>query len=424
MFTYGAQRKVDTGDAAAAARDATARDRERGGEVLILRPRTGLRANAVAIRVGEKAWGLLTSPGFLLDWKELEAACPWATPYQSSHFVLTWMRHYRARFAPVVVTLRSPEGGLSGLLVLAASLESDQLVVAGGHQAEYQAWLATPQCRGEFISRAISALDEVLPGHDLSFKYLPRALGTQDLLELPLVGERAGLVTHARPLMRLDEAEVRESLRKKSNRSRWARLQRLGPLAFTRITDPQDFADVFDDVIATYDARQCEMKGVQPFAQDPSKKAFHLDLMRGCPEFLHVTVTTLSGRVIAAHIGVAGRAEVHLSILCHSEMHASHSPGKLHLLRLGEQLLLEGRSVLDLTPGGDSWKERFANAHDEVQTLTIFRSPAARRVRLVQLEALRLLKRAIRVLGISPREVRRAYFDLRRRWIHGGAPIS
>ena len=82
----------------------------RGGVVLFLRPRAGLRANAVAIRVGEKAWGLLTSPGFLLDWQELEAACPWATPYQSSHFVLTWMRHYRARFAPVVVTLRSPEG--------------------------------------------------------------------------------------------------------------------------------------------------------------------------------------------------------------------------------------------------------------------------------------------------------------------------
>lgn len=422
MFTHGAQRKVETGDAATARQGVALEGKAKSGEVLVLRPRAGAPSDAVAIRIGDKAWDLLSSPGFLLDWQDLEAACPWATPYQSSHFIVTWLRHYRARFAPVVVTLRSPEGGLSGLLVLAASLERDELVVAGAHQAEYQAWLAAPESHAEFIARAVSALDEVLPGQDLRFRYLPPGLPVRELLEQPLFAERAGLETHARPLMRLEQSAVRESLRKKSNKSRWARLQRLGPLEFARLTDPQDFAEVFDDIIASYDARQSAMKGVLPFAQDPCKKAFHLELMRARPDFLHVTATTLSGRVIAAHIGVTGREAVHLSILCHSDMHASQSPGKLHLLRLGELLLQEGKSLLDLTPGGDPWKERFSNAHDEVYELTVFRSATARRIRRLHLEAKRLLKGAARAVGVSPTGARRALLDFRRRWLRGGVP--
>lgn len=420
MFTHGAQRKVEGGAAAAAGQGTALEGRSKGGEVLVLRPRAGAPSDAIGIRLGDKAWDLLASPGFVLDWQELEAACPWGTPYQSSHFVLTWLRHYRARFAPVVVTLRRPEGGLSGLLVLATSLEREALVVAGAHQAEYQAWLARPESQHDFVIRAISALDEVLPGRDLAFKYLPRGLPVRELLEVAPFRDRAALETHARPLMRLDETEVRESLRKKSNKSRIARLQRLGPLAFTRLTDPKDFAAVFDEIIASYDARQCAMKGVLPFAQDPCKKPFHLELMRSRPDFLHVTATTLSGRVIAAHIGVAGREEVHLSILCHSDMHASHSPGKLHLLRLGELLLQEGKSALDLTPGGDAWKERFANAHDEVYALTVFRSATARRLRGLRTGAMRVARSVVRAAGISPSGARRALQDFRRRWLHAG----
>jgi CelD/BcsL family acetyltransferase involved in cellulose biosynthesis len=349
-------------------------------------PVSEARGNTVDVRMGEAAWALLTDAMFLLDWQELERRCPWATPFQSVHFVLTWLRHYGIRFTPVVVTLRGSDGSLVGLLVLADSLVGNSLVVAGAHQAEYQGWLALPEFRRDFIVQALKALDEVLPDRDLRFKYLPPELRVHDLLDLPLFHSRASLVTHSRPLVKLDEGEVEESLRKKSNKSRWARLQRLGSLAFDRIADPKAFAEIFDDIIASYDARQGGMKGVRPFAQDPCKKAFHLDLMRGEPNFLHVTATTLSGRVVAAHIGIVGRQEVHLAILSHAEDHASHSPGKLHLLRLGQLLSRAGTRFLDLTPGGDEWKERFANAHDEVQVLTVFRSATLKRCHDVQVE--------------------------------------
>lgn len=368
--------------------------------------------DVLSIHRGTDATELLADRAMLQDWEQLAAACPWATPYQSSHFVTTWLRHYRSRYSPVVVTMRARDGTLTGLLVLALSRQGARLVVAGAHQAEYQAWLALPRSQRGFVERAIALVDRVLPGHDLTFKYLPRGVPIEELLDLPLFRARGGITAHSRPVMRLDPAELDESLRKKSNKSRWARLRRLGPLEFTRITDPDAFAAVFDEIIASYDERQGAMKGVFPFAQDPDKKPFHLDLMRGRPDFLHVTVTTLSGKVIAAHIGVVGEREVHLAIVCHSEAHAEHSPGKLHLLRLGQRLAQEGVSALDLTPGGE-WKERFANARDEVYILTFDTTAAARQVRKLKTYARRALKGVARAAGISASRGRRLIGQLR-----------
>ena len=398
-------------------------DAKPAGEVVVLRSPLAPSDTGVKVALGADAWAVLDSRALLVEWEELERACPWATPYQSSAFILTWLRHYGGQFAPVVITQRGEDGALAGLLVLAAGLQGPRLVVAGAHQAEYQGWLATPQASASFIVRALAAVDELLPGNDLTFKYTPPGMPLQALLDSPEFGARSGVLVHRRPLMRLDQAEIRDSLRKKSNKSRWARLQRLGPVAFARITEPDAFAGMFDEIIASYDARRYAMNGLLPFGQDPRKKPFHLDLMQATPGLLHVTTTTLAGRVIAAHIGLAGRDAVHVAIVCHAEMHADHSPGKLHLLRLGQCLLEEGKRALDLTPGGDPWKERFANAHDEVHVLTVFRSATARRVHSLRSRGRAFLKRTAIGAGISPEQVRRSLRDFRRRWFQGGMAI-
>ncbi len=392
-------------------------------DIVVLRSPLAASDTGVKVALGADAWATLESRALLVEWEALERACPWSTPYQSSAFVLAWLRHYGGQFAPVVITQRSEQGALVGLLVLGAGLHGKRLVAAGAHQAEYQAWLATPETSAGFIVDALAAVDDLLPGHDLTFKYTPPGLPFQALLESTAFGARANVVSHRRPLMRLDAAELAGSLRKKSNRSRWSRLKRLGPVAFERVADPDAFTAMFDEIIASYESRRHAVNGVQPFAQDPRKKPFHLELMRATPGLLHVTATTLSGRVIGAHIGVAGREAVHVAIVSHSEMHSDQSPGKLHLLRLGQCLLSEGKSVLDLTPGGDPWKERFANAHDEVHVLTVFRSATARRLHALRSRSRALLKRTAVAAGISPDEVRRSLRDFRRRWMHSGKPV-
>src|SRR5215470_14150148 len=96
------------------------------------------------------------------------------------------------------------------------------------------------------------------------------------------------------------------------------------------------------------------------------------------PEASCVTVTYLDDRPIAAFWGSATGTMVHLGMLVYSPFLAEHSPGKLHIMQLSDYLLNQGLGVLDLTPGGDPWKERFSNAHDEVAEAIIYRSALSR----------------------------------------------
>ena len=85
----------------------------------------------------------------------------------------------------------------------------------------------------------------------------------------------------------------------------------------------------------------------------------------------------------------------------------------MHLLRLGQLLSQAGTKVLDLTPGGDEWKERFANAHDEVHVLTVFKSAAMKRCHDLQADMRVLLKRTARAVGVTPARARVAFNDLK-----------
>jgi GNAT superfamily N-acetyltransferase len=77
-------------------------------------------------------------------------------------------------------------------------------------------------------------------------------------------------------------------------------------------------------------------------------------------------------RIASFQINTIDRKHVLLSLISHNPLLADHSPGKFHVLLLGKMLLEQGYERIDLTPGGDPYKERFANASDEVYTLTVF----------------------------------------------------
>jgi RimJ/RimL family protein N-acetyltransferase len=97
---------------------------------------------------------------------------------------------------------------------------------------------------------------------------------------------------------------------------------------------------------------------------------------------------------------------MHLGMLVHSPFLAEHSPGKLHIMQLSEYLLNEGKHVLDLTPGKDPWKERFANEHDEVAEATVYRSAWARKRDHTRHALLHWGKRGLARAGITPANVR------------------
>lgn len=364
----------------------------------------------------EAAWALLQDQSFCQDWDELFAQCLWATPFQGRAFVTTWYEVYATRYEPLLVSRRRADGQLTGLLTLAIDRKSGLPAIAGTHHAEYQVWLSRPELGNEFILAALATLRSTFPTQSLFFKYLPP--------NAPLTWAKSESLPHchlelqpvARPLRNIGDGQsLVESLKKKSNKSRLNRLKQQGTIRFEQITDAAALEVIFDDVTAYTDMRQGAVHDVLPFRLDPLKKAFHLALLRH-PNLVHITSLTVGGKVAALHFGIRGAHHVVLWLFAHSPFLAAHSPGKFHLLMLGELLAQQSISTFDLTPGGDDWKERFATSHDQVHTLRVTFEGGTRQLKKQQAQQRfeALAKRGFQTIGMSPHQVRSLIGKLRR----------
>ncbi len=215
-----------------------------------------------------------------------------------------------------------------------------------------------------------------------------------------------GTSLHSRPLLKLDEASLEKTLRKKSNRSKINRLGRFGELGFRILSDMEQVNDCIDRIIALYDFRQGAVNDSTPFSDDPVKKAFLLDWIRSSPEELHLSCMTLNGEIIGAYIGVNSETDSHLAILAYSPEFAAFSPGKLQIYKTGQMLCAESISRLDLTPGGDPWKERFATHHDTVLELNAYsRLAEVRRLKVLEIVD-NTVRKLLAKLHISPSRIR------------------
>jgi CelD/BcsL family acetyltransferase involved in cellulose biosynthesis len=348
----------------------------------------------VSLLIGSEAKSLLKSQVFQQQWNALYTTCPWATPCQSVGFATTWYEVYRERFNPILAIEMTPERTLTGLLTLAISPDSNQLVFAGTPQSDYHTWIATIDRGDAFIEAAMDLLSVRFPRLTLKFEYLPPLAPRQWLKDGRPWAQTSILAPFSRPLMILgDGAHLQKSLRKSSNKSRLNRLKRLGEVRFEQLHTEAELAAVFDDIIAYLDFRQGAVHNALPFQNDPLKREFWLALMR-VKDLPHVTVLKVEDRVVAAHIGLIDRRQCILAMPVHSPFDAIHSPGKLHLLMLGLELAKQGLEVFDLTPGGDPYKERFATDHDRVHILTVFlsRQPWQKQMILLKRRVISLIK--------------------------------
>ncbi|MBS1809161.1 MAG: GNAT family N-acetyltransferase [Acidobacteria bacterium] len=350
------------------------------------------------------------------QWDLLFQRCPWASPFQSRAFAATWYSIYAERYEPLIVTQVATDGELIGLLLLAIEKKNNALVGAGTHHAEYQVWLSRSEAGNEFILAALGHLQLAFPTAELYFKYLPPDTPLKWIKSDRLRGSHLDLQPYRRPLLRIrDGRAIAESLKKKSNKSRLNRLKQVGDLRFEQITDPSLFAAMFDEIIAYTDLRQGAVHDILPFRIDALKKPFHLALMQH-PELVHVTVMKVGEVLVSAHFGICSSDEVTLWLFAHSPFQALHSPGKFHLLLLGEMLATQGIKTFDLTPGGDPWKERFATDHDHVHTLRVVFDSGSSQIkkRKAQQRLESLAKRGFQFIGIAPHQVRSLIGKLRR----------
>lgn len=308
----------------------------------------------------------LAEAELLSSWNALYGRCEWSTAFQKPEFVKTWYSVYGCRYDPLVVTGASSDGRLTGFWALAVDRSAGELMPCGWPNAEYYCWLADRDCSNEFITGALSQLWRQFPKGKLALLFLPP--GTP--LDWVSARHKALKRAVARPVRDLSQDTSAASLRKKSNRSRIHRLERLGPVEFRQIESRADLEQYIDKLAAYCDLRQGAVSGSLPFHEDPLKRELFLRLLDS-PGLVHASVLTVGGELAASHIGFFSKSELSLGFIAHSPFLAEHSPGKLLLLFLASRLAELGVPRFDLTPGG-KYKERFHNAHDEAYVLRVF----------------------------------------------------
>ncbi len=335
----------------------------------------------ISLLAGDAAHSWVDNETNVASWRSLYAKCPWSTSFQKPDFFRVWFRHYGARWCPVLVLGFDDHGSLAALIALAAA---DGVVTGvGAHQAEYHGWLSGGDCPSDFLKDAVAEILKNFPRHDLRLRYLPPGVPMQAVKELHDGDRRSFVHTHPRHLLALDEAAINETLRKKGNRSKINRLKRLGPFAIRKM-EPEEFAQCVDEISAMCDFRQGAVNDSCPFKDDPKKRAFHLDWVRTMSRDVIVSGMFVNGAIVSTLIFALSKREAHIAITAHSPEHAENSPGKIHIYEAALTLAREGFSLIDMTPGGDDWKIRFATRTDEVVDLTVFansRSAALQRVR-------------------------------------------
>jgi CelD/BcsL family acetyltransferase involved in cellulose biosynthesis len=311
-----------------------------------------------------------SDPRFRTAWDCLYDACPWATVFQSAAFAAVWYESYSSRYEPLILYAQGSDGELEGILAVAVDRDRRWIVRCGFPQSEYGVWLARPGSGRDFLLHALRTLWRIHPSGRLYFEFVPPHTPVDFLSGGEREFQNSFLVAHPCPVREITAESVRDSLHKKSNKSRLNRLQHVNPVELAFIETRKDLEPHLPAIAALCDLRQGAMNGSLPFQEDRNKAEFFLRLI-DTPGLLHAALLLVGGEVAACHLGFLSKNQVHLGLLAHSPFLARHSPGKILLLLSMARLLDQGVDRFDLTPGGD-YKERFQNSYDTAYTLALF----------------------------------------------------
>jgi CelD/BcsL family acetyltransferase involved in cellulose biosynthesis len=366
--------------------------------------------------MGPPVLKLLEDAAFMQEWNNLYNACPWATVFQSPAFVATWYKIYRS-YLPILVKTET-DGKLTGLLTLAKD-KKGLITGAGAGQAEYQVWLTADEKDETFIKTSLAKIYRFFPANRIQLKYIPASVPLHFTQKDPHWKKRCFVKTSPQPVMVINEDHFTGELKKKNRREKINRLKRLGELKFERITDYNEFSEVFDELALQSDFRKGAMYNKIAFKTDAGRKTFLLSLFE--QNLIHATVLKINEKIIAANVSIGSNRQLHLSgINSFAAALARHSPGIIHFLMLGKLLAEEGTDLFDLTPGADAYKEILATDHTVAYTLSIGNKNHKTLNRL-QSGLNSLFKRSASLAGIKPETLKKAkrnYTLFKNKFVH------
>jgi hypothetical protein len=156
-----------------------------------------------------------------------------------------------------------------------------------------------------------------------------------------------------------------------------------------------------DQIEVFHNLRQGAAFNKTPFPSDKDERNIFIEWFK--KGLLHATALWLDEKLIGAVIMIReGSKTVHLAgLITYSPFHGRYSPGLVHLYLLVLRLKEEGFHFLKLSPGYDSYKERFSNDNEELYELLI----SGNRIPLLKRKLRVFLREIILKKGIRPMEV-------------------
>ncbi|WP_299819001.1 GNAT family N-acetyltransferase [uncultured Pontibacter sp.] len=358
---------------------------------------------AVELLMGDAVYAALDKPVFQTAWDQLYESCSWGTVFQSRLFVASWYHIYCKQQEPVLIYARH-ENSFLGLMALTYDAESKVLTGAGKDEACYHVWLADSEFGDVFAARALNELISKFKDTIIDFNELPSDTPLSWLEYDAGLRERGVLQILKRPLMDFKAPNAARLISSNGIDSKLKRLKRLGDVSFERITCHDCFVSILDEINDQFDFRKGATLNLSPFKNEPLKKELQLALFR--QGLLYVAVLRVGGQLVASVTGVIGRDNcINGFTNTYAPSYAKYSPGIVSFILLGKQLYNEGIAFYDLTTGGHGYKDRLANAYDEVYILQI-RGKHARIVDETKALIRSNVKGLLQRIGVKPRVVR------------------
>jgi hypothetical protein len=356
---------------------------------------------------GQSSFEHFENPLFVSQWAQLLDRIGGASVFQTPGFVIPWYLANRADHCPVLITAWS-QGNLTGILPLARKVHLDDgkqcknLFGAGGFYALYQTWVVDPKYLGLFWEKGVLGFIEKTPGCSINLKSLPGEGVFASLKERNDFNRYSSFERYHNPVLDFGDDSFGKIIGKRHFKSKFNRFSKAGRTAFRKIEKREDLDLAFNDIEVFYNLRQGAAFNKTPFPPEKNEREVFLEWLEA--GVLHVTGLWLDDQLVSAVVMMNDRNHTaHLAgLITFSPLHAKYSPGLVHLYLLSQLLKQEGFKDLKLSPGYDSYKERFSNAQEDLFELLISKSMALhlrRKTRVKVREA--LLARGIRPMEAS-----------------------
>ncbi|MGH7413768.1 MAG: GNAT family N-acetyltransferase [Candidatus Rokuibacteriota bacterium] len=354
------------------------------------------------------------------EWQRLAAAEDKVTVFHEPGFVLTWYDVYEPEHEPLLLIGLDELDRLMGVMPLAVPRGTGgSLAFAGAEQAEYAGWLARPEIAREFPTRCILELRELgLFSRPWRWKWLAPGSDVEGLAS-DVLREHGLAVRFSRTQKPLWTVQGPKPVRFAVDNRKVNRLKRQGEVRLVQLDSATMTEDLFGAFTTTHDVRELQIRGLDPFRTSPLKGIFHQRLVDRAPDSVLFFALMVGPVPVAFSFNLRDRRRIIFCLDAFDPRWAASSPGKLINNLVADALATRGIQAIDLTPGGDAYKEEVANDSEAIYSVVLFPGTAQARVHDLKALAERGGKRTLRAMGLSPARAR-GLTGLARRLATGG----